>query len=345
MRGIVWFRRDLRLNDQPALTAACGECDEVIPLFVFDETLLQSHVFGSVCVSFMLGCLEDVAASLTNRGITLQWRRGESVEEVVQVAQGWKADAVYWNRDYEPGAIERDHAVQQRLAQIGVIVRTFKDHVVFEAEEVRSATGEPMQRYSAYRTRWWAKWQAVKPTILPIPRLLTAGKAASLPVPPPLPSADDLGYEHVTLWIEPGERSAQKRLRRFVEGPIHAYITGRNIPAFDGSSILSPHFRFGTLSAPRSSACGPGVTCTGQTRLSSRCLHLDRRISLAGIFSAGSVGFPSCRQRTISRDSGTSSTCAWHRTRSIVSGLVRGEERFSNRGRRDAATESDGLDA
>jgi deoxyribodipyrimidine photo-lyase len=249
MRGIVWFRRDLRLNDQPALTAACGECDEVIPLFVFDETLLQSHVFGSVCVSFMLGCLEDVAASLTNRGITLQWRRGESVEEVVQVAQGWKADAVYWNRDYEPGAIERDHAVQQRLAQIGVIVRTFKDHVVFEAEEVRSATGEPMQRYSAYRTRWWAKWQAVKPTILPIPRLLTAGKAASLPVPPPLPSADDLGYEHVTLWIEPGERSAQKRLRRFVEGPIHAYITGRNIPAFDGSSILSPHFRFGTLSA------------------------------------------------------------------------------------------------
>ena len=249
MRGIVWFRRDLRLNDQPALTAACEACSEVIPLFVFDEPLLQSHVFGSACVNFMLGCLEDVAASLTSRGITLQWRRGEPVKEIVRVAQAWKADVVYWNRDYEPGAIERDRAVQQRLAQIGVIVRTFKDHVVFEAEEVRSATGEPMQRYSAYRARWWTKWQAVQPAALPIPRLLTAKKAASLPVPPPLPSASDLGYEPVTLWIEPGERSAQKRLRWFVEGPIHTYITGRNLPAVDGSSILSPHFRFGTLSA------------------------------------------------------------------------------------------------
>ncbi len=249
MRGIVWFRRDLRLSDQPALTAACGECDEVIPLFVFDEPLLQSHVFGSACVSFMLGCLQDVVASLAHRGITLQWRHGEPVEAIVQVVRAWKADVVYWNRDYEPGAIERDRLVQQQLAQIGVTVRTYKDHVVFEAEEVRSATGEPMQRYSAYRARWWTKWQAAHPTALPVPRLLTAEKAASLPIPPPLPSASDLGYEPATLSIEPGERSAQKRLRRFVEGPIHAYITGRNRPAVDGSSILSPHFRFGTLSA------------------------------------------------------------------------------------------------
>jgi deoxyribodipyrimidine photo-lyase len=249
MRGIVWLRRDLRLSDQPALTAACEACSEVIPLFVFDEPLLQSHVFGSACVNFMLGCLENVAASLADRGLILQWSRGEPVEEVVRAAHEWKADVVYWNRDYEPGAINRDRAVQQRLAKIGVIVRTFKDHVVFEAEEVRSATGEPLQRYSAYRARWWTKWQAVKPTALPVPRLLRAEKAASLPIPPPLPTASDLGYEPMTLWIEPGERSAQKRLRCFVEGPIHTYNTGRNLPAIDGSSILSPHFRFGTLSA------------------------------------------------------------------------------------------------
>jgi deoxyribodipyrimidine photo-lyase len=249
MRGIVWLRRDLRVNDQPALAAACEACREVIPLFVFDEPLLRSHVFGSACVNFMLGCLKDVAASLTRRGITLQWRRGDPVEEVVQAAREWDVDVVFWNRDYEPGAIERDHAVQQRLAKIGVIVRTFKDHVVFETEEVRSATGEPLQRYSAYRARWWTKWQAVKPTVLPVPRLLRAEKAAPLPIPPPLPAASDLGYEPVTLWIDAGEQNAQKRLRRFVEGPIHTYSTGRNLPAVDGSSILSPHFRFGTLSA------------------------------------------------------------------------------------------------
>jgi deoxyribodipyrimidine photo-lyase len=248
MRGIVWLRRDLRLADQPALTAACETCTEVIPLFVFDEALLQSRVFGSACVNFMLGCLQELATSLAGRGIPLQWRRGEPVEEVVRAAREWKADVVYWNRDYEPGAIERDRTVQQRLAQVGVAVRTFKDHVVFEAEEVRGATGEPMQRYSAYRARWWTKWQATKPSILPIPKTLTASMAAALPAPRPLPSAVALGYDLVTPWIQPGERSAQKRLAWFLEGPIHQYVDGRNRPAIDRSSKLSAHFRFGTLS-------------------------------------------------------------------------------------------------
>ena len=138
MRGIVWFRRDLRLTDQPALTAACEECDEVIPLFVFDEPLLQSHVFGSACVNFMLGCLQDCAASLAGRGLALQWRRGEPEEEVVRAAREWKVDVVYWNRDYEPRAIERDRVIASNdWRRAGVLVRTFKDHVVFEAEEVR----------------------------------------------------------------------------------------------------------------------------------------------------------------------------------------------------------------
>ncbi len=248
MHGIVWLRRDLRLSDQPALTAACEACSEVIPLFVFDEPLLQSHVFGSACVNFMLGCLQDLAASLAGRGVPLQWRRGEPVQEVVQAAREWKADVVYWNRDYEPGAIERDRAVQHRLAKMGVVVRTFKDHVVFEGEEVVGVTGDPMQRYGAYRARWWVKWQATKPPVLPIPKTLTAEKASFLPSPRPIPTAGELGYELVTPWIEAGERSARKRLGWFIEGPIHTYVNGRNLPAIDGSSQLSPHFRFGTLS-------------------------------------------------------------------------------------------------
>ena len=248
MRGIVWLRRDLRLSDQPALTAACEACSEVIPLFVFDEPLLQSQVFGSACVNFMLGCLEDLAASLAAQGLPLQWRRGEPVEEVVNAVREWKADMVYWNRDYEPGAIERDRAVQQRLAQMGVLARTFKDHVVFEAEEVRGATGEPLQRYSAYRARWWTRWQATKPPVLPIPRTLTVAKAVPLPPPRPIPTAHELGYEPVELWIEAGERSAWKRLQEFLDGAIHRYVDGRNLPGIEESSKLSPHFRFGTVS-------------------------------------------------------------------------------------------------
>ncbi|MCP9438747.1 MAG: DNA photolyase family protein [Nitrospira sp.] len=248
MRGIVWFRRDLRLADQPALSAACYECDEVIPLFVFDDPLLRSREFGAACVNFMLGSLRELAASLADRGLTLEWRRGEPVEEVVRAAQEWKADVVYWNRDYEPRAVIRDRQVQQKLKQMGVIVRTFKDHVVFESQEIRGSTGEPLQRYSAYRARWWAQWHTTRPTAISTPTSLTASKQAAMPPSGPLPSADELGYESLSPWIEPGERQAWKRLRQFCEGPLHRYGTGRNIPGSDGSSQLSPHFRFGTIS-------------------------------------------------------------------------------------------------
>jgi deoxyribodipyrimidine photo-lyase len=248
MRGLVWFRRDLRVHDNPALSTAVEECDEVIGLFVFDEPLLRSNVFGSACVNFMLGCLEELATSLARGGITFKWRRGEAVEEVVHTARECKADIVYWNRDYEPRAIARDRQVQQQLARMGVSARTFKDHVVFEAEEVRGVTGEPLQRYSAYRARWWAKWQTSTPVALPVPKAIRSPRAASsLPVST-LPLAADLGYEMLTPWIEPGEHLALKRLQSFLNGPIHRYTDGRNLPAIDGSSKLSPHLRFGTLS-------------------------------------------------------------------------------------------------
>jgi deoxyribodipyrimidine photo-lyase len=248
MRGIVWFRRDLRLADQSAFIEACEECDEVIPLFVFDEPLLKSHEFGAACVNFMLGCLEELQASLAALGLPLQWRRGCQVDEVFRAALEWEVDAVYWNRDYAPRALLRDRAVHERLAREGIAAKTFKDHVVFEAEELRGVTGEPMQRYSAYRARWWAKWHAVKPTVRPVPDpSMTTRKAVRLS-PSPLPTAKELGYEHLVPWITPGEGHAREQLRWFIEGPIHRYADGRNRPAIDGSSKLSPHLRFGTLS-------------------------------------------------------------------------------------------------
>ncbi|HMS82998.1 MAG TPA: deoxyribodipyrimidine photo-lyase [Nitrospira sp.] len=249
MRGIVWFRRDLRLDDQPAFAAACEECDEVIPLFVFDEPLLQSHGFGAACVNFMLGCLEELQSSLAELGLAMQWRRGFQVDEVLRAALEWEADVVYWNRDYEPRALMRDQAMQNRLAREGIATKTYKDHVVFEAEEVRGATGEPLQRYSAYRARWWARWHAIKPTVHAVrhPSMITR-KAVRLSSVP-LPTANELGYEHLVPWITPGERCAHEQLRWFVEGPIHRYADGRNRPASEGSSKLSPHLRFGTLSS------------------------------------------------------------------------------------------------
>lgn len=264
MRGIVWFRRDLRLHDNPALTAACEDCEQIIPLFVFDQPLLNSHFFGSACVNFMLGCLQELSTSLASRGTKLMWRKGEPVAEVLRAARDWQADAVYWNRDYEPTAVARDQAVQHQLERNGVVVRTYKDHVVFEADEIRGATGAPMQRYAAYRTRWWKKWHETRPESLPVPKSLRVAKDVPIPTPSPLPSAHDIGYDPVVPWIEPGEQSAQKRLQWFLNGPIHEYVKGRNRPALDGSSLLSPHFRFGTLSSRMAIHAALGALSNGR---------------------------------------------------------------------------------
>jgi deoxyribodipyrimidine photo-lyase len=197
---------------------------------------------------FMLSCLNELADALAARGLTLHWRRGNQIEEVLRFVTDVKADAAYWNRDYEPLAIQRDRKVQQALMTRGVAVRTFKDHVVFEAEEIRGSTGDPLQRYSAYRARWWTRWHAATPPHLSYPAKLRGPRTGASSPLTVLPKAEDLGYQTVLLSIKPGEKEAQRRLRWFLDGPIHTYAEGRNLPAIDGTSKLSPHFRFGTLS-------------------------------------------------------------------------------------------------
>jgi deoxyribodipyrimidine photo-lyase len=248
MRGLVWFRRDLRVHDQPALSAALADCDEVLPLFVFDDPLLQSRTFGSACVTFMLDCLQDLSRSLGEIGLPLQWRRGEPTEEVIRAALEWKAEVAYWNRDYEPTAVQRDRMVETALRRQGVTVRTFKDHVVFEADETRSAGGGPFQRYGAYRARWWAQWRTASPPLIAPAPVRPRRPPAREILAPALPTTQALGYEQLALSIRAGETEARRRLARFLGGPIRDYATGRNQVATDCTSRLSPHFRFGTLS-------------------------------------------------------------------------------------------------
>jgi deoxyribodipyrimidine photo-lyase len=247
MRGLVWFRRDLRIQDNPALTAAVEECEDVVPLFVFDEPLLRARLFGSACVNFMLQSLHELSITLSELGLELTWRRGEPLDELRAIIRERGIDRIYWNRDYEPGAVQRDRLVQQSMAGHRVAVRTFKDHVIFEADEVRGSTGKPLQRYGAYRKRWWDRWRTAAPSVLPRP------SPRQRPVDPATsrttswPSAEELGYKSVAPWIVPGEDAARKRLDWFLNGPIRSYARNRNLPAEDGTSRLSPYFRFGTI--------------------------------------------------------------------------------------------------
>ena len=254
MAAIVWFRRDLRLADHTALWHALNDHREVIPVFIFDDRILRATDCGAPIVAFMLGCLHELQANLRKAGGDLILRHGEPLRELAAVANETGATALYFNRDYAPDAIERDDAVERAMTTAGLAVRTFKDQVMYEEQEILSASkGEPYTVYTPYRNAWMKKLESdfgkAGPVPLKMPPLKFASKlkdAHSIK----LPTVESLGFERDPAHsIPPGEAAANRLLQSFCKKAIAGYATTRNLPALsNGTSQLSPHLRHGTIS-------------------------------------------------------------------------------------------------
>ncbi len=246
MRGVFWFRSDLRLRDNRGLAALASRVDELAPVFVLDEGLLASERTGAPRVRFLLDCLERLASELARRGSRLVLRRGRPEREIPRLARECRADWVAWNRDPSPFARRRDRRVQAALERQGARVLTCKDRVVFESGEVLSASGRPYSVYTPYRKAWRARFDRE-------PQL--PERAPRLPRPIPrtpsarLPTAEELGFGGDRAVLPTGgEAAARRRLRAFLGDPIRDYADRRDFPAADGTSRLSPYLRFGAIS-------------------------------------------------------------------------------------------------
>jgi deoxyribodipyrimidine photo-lyase len=240
-RALHWFRSDLRVGDNTGLRAAAERSSSLACAFVFDPRLLASA--GPPRLRFMLECVRRLAQDLERRGQKLLLRCGEPVAEIARLCEELRCERVTWNRDYGPFARARDAAVEKRLAALGVRVETFKDRVVFEAEEIRTLAGRPYSVYGPYRRAWWERFRACP---------LGTSAASKLPPPPAdaiaggepeLDCADD-----ATRIPSAGSEAAERRLDVFLERAIADYAWQRDLPALDGTSRLSPHLRFGTIS-------------------------------------------------------------------------------------------------
>ncbi len=255
MPAIVWFRRDLRLHDQTALHHAPRDFpDGIVPVFIFDDAVLKHPDCGPPIVSYMIDCLSELRDALRAAGGDLIIRHGKPLQELKSLAHETAASAVYYNKDYAPGACERDLQIEEQLPKHGVSVRGFKDLVIFEEQEILSASkGEPYTVYTPYRKAWMAKlageFGPLGPDPLPKPKLkfATTLKAAKTL---PLPTAELLGHplKH-PIEIPAGESAGRRMLKAFCARPIDQYKLNRNLPALaNGTSRLSPHLRHGTIS-------------------------------------------------------------------------------------------------
>ena len=243
---IVWFRRDLRTDDHAALYHASREGAPIIPLFVFDTELIRSLPADGAAFNYQAEALEVLGLKLESLGGRLVTRHGSVINVHRSLLKEIQPAALYFNRDYEPYARERDVKVEELYRRAGIEVRSFKDVVVHEPDEVLTLKGEPFVVFTPYANAWkkashpvpFGRPKPFETPPLPIERLYGA-KELGKPVSIPNPAASG------------GEREAHRRWSRFLHGGIGSYAEGRDFPSVDGTSRMSVALRFGCISVRR----------------------------------------------------------------------------------------------
>lgn len=251
--ALVWFRRDLRLADNPALSAALERHERVLPVYIDDADAESPWAPGGASRWWLHHSLASLEHHLRALGSRLILRRGGSLEQLSQLVTLTGAEAVYWNRLYEPAFVGRDKHVKEALRESGLIAESFNGALLFEPWQLKTGTGDPYRVFSPF-------WRNAQPRLqerlangqvpLPAPTALSSpGKlpdSASLESLHLLPRiAWDAGF-HQT-W-QPGEAQAHGRLQRFAGGPAARYREQRDLPAVDATSGLSPALHFGEVS-------------------------------------------------------------------------------------------------
>jgi len=241
-RVLLWIRRDLRVSDNTALHNACLNADEVAPLFVLDPAILSRPDTGMARVAFLMNSLQELDGELQKIGGRLVIRYGEAHDTIMAAVAETGATAIYFNREYEPHLRERDDRVILSLKTAGIEVNSYKDQVIAEPGEVLTAVGAPYTVFTPYYRTWL---QSALAPPLPVPdRICVPSTLFGVD----LKEQSILTQNAGTNTFGAGEQAALALLRRFVAEKLEDYDTARDFPGIDGTSRLSRHLHFGTIS-------------------------------------------------------------------------------------------------
>lgn len=249
-RALVWFRRDLRVDDHAALYHALKSAREVFCAFVLDRDILDALPRADRRVEFILGALQVLDEDLRRLGGALVVRHGVAADEIPRLAAELGVQAVFTNHDDEPQALMRDAQVAELLKPLNAEMRTFKDHVIFERREVMTAAGGAYGVFTPYKNAWLKKVDAFYLSSYPVERHAQALAQTGLATG--VPALRDIGFAlaGLTPHIGQGSRGAEALLADFLDRMDH-YHEKRDFPAAKGPSYLSVHLRFGTVSIRR----------------------------------------------------------------------------------------------
>lgn len=245
-RCLVWFRRDLRLEDNPALAVAIESGAEILPVYIHGIESPAQLSEGGASKWWLHHALQDVDAGLKGCGGALHLVADRNIEDaLLGLVERYKIDAVFWNRRYQPEAIELDKQIKHKLVECGVEVKSFNGSVLNEPHTVQNKSGRPYQVF----TPFWKHCRDIevpkpcKVNLLEARFLKLSGKTLSeLGL---LPDIDwDRGFYDV--W-KPTRQAGLGRLMNFSTEAVHGYEKSRDMLSIDGTSCLSPYLHFGQL--------------------------------------------------------------------------------------------------
>lgn len=232
--AIFWYRRDLRLEDNVGLFHALDSKFPIIPLFIFDEDILDKLPKNDARVGFIHESLSKINAKLEELGSSLLVKKGKTNAVWQELIQEFDVKEVFFNKDYEPYAIQRDLAICELLESNKTNSFSYKDQVIFEETEITKADGLPYTVYTPYKNKWLEKYK----TIAPIPEYVTTDKFANFQKSNfAFPTLDQIGFEESSIKV------ISHNLKN-----VSNYHETRDFPALDSTTHLSPHLRFGTVS-------------------------------------------------------------------------------------------------
>ncbi|HTH31811.1 MAG TPA: deoxyribodipyrimidine photo-lyase [Lacibacter sp.] len=235
--NICWFRRDLRLHDNAALYHSLKDDMAVVPVFIFDKTILeQLEEKNDRRVDFIHHAITDMQQQLETMDSSVEVYYGYPVDAFNKLIEKYSISKVFTNHDYEPYAQQRDTAIERQLNDSGISFHTYKDQVIFEKDEVLKDDGKPYTVFTPYSRKWKAKLNKFYLKSYPVENYINNFFKQS---PVAVPSLNEMGFEETAPAFPPAE--TKKEI-------IKKYNEQRNFPAINGTSRLGVHLRFGTIS-------------------------------------------------------------------------------------------------
>ena len=267
--GLMWFRRDLRTDDNAALYHALKRCKTVHCVFIFDREILDALPRADRRVEFIRESLVELDASIRalakteNAGLIVQ--HAWASDAITKLAHEFAVEAVFTNHDYEPQAVRRDAVVLGKLADLGIAFHTFKDHVIFERTEVLTQMGKPYGVFTPYKNACLKKLNSFYLKSYPVEKYTDALTQRPAAYRQAVPTLAELGFETTnlkTLKIPTGMSGGRVLFEDFFDR-MDDYHATRDFPAVKGPSYLGVHLRFGTVSIRKLAATAHQRTIGG----------------------------------------------------------------------------------